>query len=162
VKSRAPGSDRTGEAGPVEISRDQWLAEWEDLQAWLADLAGALESTAAQSGGGRFAIPIPEVAPAPAAEPQRALSRGYASHEMTLAVEPIDRFKVLTEIRSLLGKQGGVVDVRVDRLTEGIAYFRVHHTEAFQPQDDVADLLKPLGVRVLAWGERRLGPEPKA
>jgi hypothetical protein len=90
--------------------------------------------------------PTPAVLPpASSAEPGSQL----------LAVQPIVRFFVLKQIRARIREVDGVLDVRLERLEGGVAWYRINHAGDTDLGEGVAGALAPLGLGVLVTRPRQ-------
>ena len=95
-----------------------------------------------------------EVSPTPApgeqglaGETMMGLAVGRPN-EITLAVQPVQRFAILRAIRTQIRAQPSVVDVRLEQLERGVAVFRIRHLGTLPVADAIAEALEPLGLDV--------------
>ncbi len=94
----------------------------------------------------------PVAADVPATESMMGLAVGRPN-EITLAVQPVQRFAILRAIRTQLRTQPGVVDVRLEHLELGIAVFKIRHLGISPMEEAIAEALEPLGLDVSAVDE---------
>jgi hypothetical protein len=67
-----------------------------------------------------------------------------------LAVQPIGRFSVLKQVRARIRDVDGVLDVRLERLEAGVAWYRINQAGDTDLGGAVAAALAPLGLAVMA------------
>jgi len=91
--------------------------------------------------------PEPEPPPAPVAAPTLPASD---TGSQLLAVQPITRFSVLKQIRARIRDLDGVLDVRLERLEAGVAWYRINQAADTDLGGAVAAALAPLGLAVMA------------
>ena len=88
----------------------------------------------------------------PAGESMMGLAVGRPD-EITLMVQPVQRFAILRAIRTQIRMQPSVVDVRLEQLDRGVAMFRIRHLGTLAVGDAIADALEPLGLDVSSVDE---------
>src|SRR5437588_6015079 len=93
--------------------------------------------------------PAPEPVPEPPPRPVATRPAADAGSEL-LAVQPIARFSVLKQIRARIREVDGVLDVRLERLEGGVAWYRINQAGDSDLGGAVAAALAPLGLGVLA------------
>ena len=74
-------------------------------------------------------------------------------NEITLMVQPVQRFAILRSIRTQIRSQPSVVDVRLEQLERGVAVFRIRHLGTLALGDAIAEALEPLGLDVSSVDE---------
>jgi len=90
--------------------------------------------------------------PGPAAETMMGLAVGRPN-EISLTVQPVQRFAMLRAIRTQIRSQPSVVDVRLEQLERGVAVFKIRHLGTLPVADSIADALEPLGLDVSSVDE---------
>ena len=83
----------------------------------------------------------------PAGETMMGLAVGRPN-EITLAIQPVQRFAILRAIRTQVRSQPTVVDVRLEHLEKGVAVFKIRHLGTQPMAESIADALEPLGLDV--------------
>jgi hypothetical protein len=99
--------------------------------------------------------PEPPTQAAPVLPPAMLPASGPEPGSQLLAVQPILRFSVLKQIRARVREVDGVLDVRLERLEGGVAWYRINHAGDTDLGGGVAAALAPLGLGVLVTRPHR-------
>jgi hypothetical protein len=94
---------------------------------------------------------VPEPGPQPKAVPEPVVATAPTpdSTGELFAVQPIVRFAILRQVRARIRDQEGVLDVRLERLENGVAWYRILHVGNADLDGHLAAALEPLGLGVL-------------
>lgn len=157
----------------AEISREEWLEDWNSTLQWLDQLALALSPIEGPdpTADSRAYEPRSQEPPrresssyeandrqdrneeAGAEEAVRPASQSGGGEAVNLAVRPVVSFAILKEIGLALRARPGVLEARLDRLDNGAAWFVLRHDGSVPVDGSVTSALHPLGFSANRAGD---------